>query len=100
MGAVYPQLVGEVPGLLGALTARAEAQTIRMALIYALLTAPTRSIACTWRPGSRLGLLRRLDALHLRRHHRDTTADAILRELRTAGNGADRPAARAVWQPP
>src|SRR5262249_5133962 len=34
---VYPQLSEGRPGLLGALTARAEAQTIRLALLYALL---------------------------------------------------------------
>ena len=34
---VYPALSAEQPGLLGAITARAEAQTMRLALIYALL---------------------------------------------------------------
>jgi hypothetical protein len=34
--AVYGDLSGERPGMLGAVTARAEAQTIRLALIYAL----------------------------------------------------------------
>ncbi len=34
---VYPTLSQEVPGLLGAVTARAEAQTMRLACIYALL---------------------------------------------------------------
>src|SRR5205823_1563547 len=34
---VYESLSDEHPGLLGAITARAEAQTIRLALIYALL---------------------------------------------------------------
>jgi hypothetical protein len=35
--AVYPDLSAAQPGLLGAVTARAEAQTIRLALVYALL---------------------------------------------------------------
>jgi hypothetical protein len=35
--AVYPHLSAEQHGLLGAITARAEAQTVRLALIYALL---------------------------------------------------------------
>jgi hypothetical protein len=35
--AVYPNLSADVPGLLGAVTSRAEAQTLRLALIYALL---------------------------------------------------------------
>ncbi|MEW6270090.1 MAG: DUF3987 domain-containing protein [Thermodesulfobacteriota bacterium] len=34
---VYPVLSGERPGLLGALTARAEAHVVRLALLYALL---------------------------------------------------------------
>ena len=33
----YPQLSADRPGLLGAVTARAEAQVIRLALIFALL---------------------------------------------------------------
>jgi Protein of unknown function (DUF3987) len=35
--AIYPDLSAERPGLLGAITARAEAQCVRLALIYALL---------------------------------------------------------------
>jgi hypothetical protein len=35
--AVYPELSADKPGLLGAVTARAEAQTVRLAMIYALL---------------------------------------------------------------
>ena len=34
---VYPRLSEGLPGLLGAVTARAEAQCIRLALLYALL---------------------------------------------------------------
>jgi len=34
---VYPQLTAERPGIFGAVTARAEAQTLRLALLYALL---------------------------------------------------------------
>lgn len=34
---VYPALSGERPGLLGALTGRAEAHTLRLAMLYALL---------------------------------------------------------------
>jgi hypothetical protein len=39
---LYANLTTEQPGLLGALTARAEAQVIRLALIYALLDKQTR----------------------------------------------------------
>jgi Protein of unknown function (DUF3987) len=34
---IYPDLSAEQPGLLGAITARAEAQCVRLALVYALL---------------------------------------------------------------
>jgi hypothetical protein len=34
---IYPDLSADRPGMLGAITARAEAQTVRLALIYALL---------------------------------------------------------------
>jgi hypothetical protein len=34
---IYPELSADCPGLLGALTARAEAQVTRMALLYCLL---------------------------------------------------------------
>jgi hypothetical protein len=40
--AVYPELTEDHPGLLGAATARAEAQTIRLALTYALIEGADR----------------------------------------------------------
>jgi hypothetical protein len=40
--AAYPEVSAERPGLLGALIARAEAQVIRLALIYALLDQKTQ----------------------------------------------------------
>lgn len=40
---IYPALSAGVPGLLGAVTSRAEAQVVRLALIYALLDAPAGS---------------------------------------------------------
>ena len=84
--AVYPQLSGEVQGLMGSLTARAEGQTIRLALIYALLDGGAA-----------------IDRVHLEAALAvwafcdastrfifgdvtgDTIADAILRALRSAG---------------
>jgi Bifunctional DNA primase/polymerase, N-terminal/Protein of unknown function (DUF3987) len=38
---VYPRLSADVPGMLGAITARAEAQVLRLSLIYALLDCST-----------------------------------------------------------
>jgi len=40
--AVYPELTQDRPGLLGAATARAEAQTLRLALTYALIDGADR----------------------------------------------------------
>lgn len=40
--AIYPELTMDRPGLLGAATARAEAQTIRLALTYALIDGADR----------------------------------------------------------
>ena len=39
---VYPQLSDGKPGLLGAMTSRAEAQTVRLATVYALLDGAPR----------------------------------------------------------
>jgi hypothetical protein len=83
---IYPALSAGLPGLLGAITDRAEAQTIRLALVYALLDQA-----------------RQIDAVHLEaalalwRYCEasaryvfgdivgDPNADSILRALRSAG---------------
>jgi hypothetical protein len=85
-GCVYPELSAGRPGLFGALTARAEAQVVRLALTYALLDGrgeigtdhlraalaiweyADASVSCIW--GDALG---------------DPVADEILRALRQAG---------------
>jgi uncharacterized protein DUF3987 len=84
--AVYPQLSGEVLGLLGSLTARAEGQTIRLALIYALLDGADKidrvhleAALAVWAFSDASTRLIFGDVTG------DTTADAILRELRSAG---------------
>jgi hypothetical protein len=41
---IYAQLSGDKPGLLGAITARAEAQTIRLAVLYALLDEENKEL--------------------------------------------------------
>ena len=61
---LYEQLSSVRPGLAGAATARAEAHTVRLALIYALLDLSER-IAPRGRAGV-LGLQRRLGPLDLR----------------------------------
>ena len=84
--AVYPELSQGMPGLFGAVTSRAEAQVIRLAIIYALLDLCTeikpehlKAAIALWEYaeasaryvfGSALG---------------DPVADEILRALRSAG---------------
>lgn len=84
--AVYPKLSEGAPGLFGAVTARAEAQTRRLAMIFALLDEKSQvdvphlnAALAVWRGcaasarvvfGSSLG---------------DPTADEILRAVRAAG---------------
>ena len=84
--AVYPQLSGEVVGLLGSLTARAEGQTIRLSLIYALLDgiggidrAHLEAALAVWAFCNASARLIFGDVTG------DTIADAILRALRSAG---------------
>ncbi len=85
--AVYLDLADGKPGMLGAMTARAEAQTLRLAMLYALLDldelirVPHLEAAlavwkysyqtCQWLWGQRLG---------------DPVADAIMAALRRAGD--------------
>jgi hypothetical protein len=97
--AVYSHLSAEQPGLLGAITARAEAQTIRIALIYALLdqnheieVVHLRAALAVWEYcetsaarifGNALG---------------DPVADEIMRALRQAGSaGMTRTAIRDLF---
>jgi hypothetical protein len=84
--AVYPQLSCEVPGLLGSLTARAEGQTIRLALIYALLDGADEIDRVHLEAG--LAVWAFCDAstrFIFGDVTGDTMADAILRALRSAG---------------
>ncbi|MGA7698186.1 MAG: hypothetical protein WCB27_01145, partial [Thermoguttaceae bacterium] len=96
---VYPGLSQGRPGLLGAATSRAEAQVMRLAVIYALLDKSDkvrvehlRAALAVWQFaeqsaryifGSRLG---------------DPTADAILQALRENSEGMDRTAIREYFQ--
>jgi len=88
---VYPQLSEGKPGLLGAMIARAEAQVIRLSIIYALLDLSTvirkeqlEAALAVWRYcedscryifGKTLG---------------DPLADGLLRALRSRPNGMNR----------
>jgi DNA-binding transcriptional ArsR family regulator len=89
--AVYPTLSEGRPGLLGAVTARAEAQTIRLAMLYALLdSSPTirldhlRAALAAWQYCEDSARFIFGDTLG------DPTADEILRLLRGAERGLAR----------
>jgi hypothetical protein len=83
---IYPELSEGKPGLLGALTARAEAQTIRVALLYALLDGRgeigidhLRAALAVWEYADASVLYVWGDALG------DPVADEIMRALRQVG---------------
>jgi hypothetical protein len=83
---VYPELSKDEAGLIGAVTARAEAQTTRLALLYALLDGSAH-IDCIHISAARA--LWDYCETSARRIFADLTgdplADAILRALRNAG---------------
>jgi hypothetical protein len=87
----YPVLAADVPGLLGAVTSRAEPQVIRLAMIYALLDRSRHIRTChlsaalaVWRYCDASARYIFGDAIG------DPTADAILRELRQQPKGLTR----------
>jgi hypothetical protein len=89
--AVYPTLSEGRPGLLGAVTARAEAQTIRLAMLYALLDRSSairrehlRAALAAWQYCEDSARFIFGDTLG------DPTADEILRLLRGAERGLTR----------
>jgi hypothetical protein len=96
---IYPLLSAEQPGLLGAITARAEAQTIRLALVYALLdgkdkidVAHLRAALAVWEYAEASAARIFGKALG------DPVADEILRALRQAGGaGVTRTAIRDLF---
>jgi hypothetical protein len=88
---MYPELTQDRLGLLGAVTARAEAQVVRLALIYALLDRATavrvdhlRAARALWDYADRSARYIFGEALG------NADADKILRELRAASDGLTR----------
>ena len=82
----YPKLSESTPGLLGAITGRAEAQTVRLALTYALLDAATQIDEVHLEAALALWAYCAASARYIFGDLLgDTIADAILRALRTAG---------------
>lgn len=86
---IYPELSADRPGLLGSLTARAEAQTVRLAMLYAL-----------WAGSAQIELEHLMAAVAIEQFSResveyifrdmlgDPVADTILDALRAAGRDA------------
>ena len=95
----YPKLSAEVPGMLGAITARAEAQVLRLSLIYALLdcsdlikTQHLRAALAVWRYCSHSARYIFGGSLGSR------IADRILQALRRKRKGMSRTEIREVFQ--
>jgi hypothetical protein len=83
---IYPSLSAGLPGLLGAITDRAEAQTIRLALVYALLDSAQRIDVVHLEAALALWNFCVASARHIFGDLvGDPVADTILRALRGAG---------------
>ena len=89
---IYSELSTGQPGMLGAITARGEAQTLRLALIYALLDGASEIDRVHIEAGLAMWNYCKASARFIFGDLLgNTTADAILRALRTAGaNGMSR----------
>jgi hypothetical protein len=88
---VYGALSSAQPGLLGAVTARAEAQTIRLALLYALLDGNDKIQLPHLEAGLALWEYCEASAAHIFGDAiGDPIADEILRALRSAPEGMSR----------
>jgi len=83
----YPRLSEGFPGLLGAVTARAEAQCIRLALVYALADEADQIDACHLRAAIAIWDRAEASARHIFGSALgDRVADEILRALKAAGS--------------
>ena len=83
---VYPTLSEGLPGLFGAVTARAEAQAIRLGLVYALLDGASMIDTCHIRAALAVWERARDSARHIFGSALgDPVADEIVRSLRVAG---------------
>jgi hypothetical protein len=83
---VYPNLSAGQPGLLGAITARAEAQSVRLALVYALLDRSQKIERVHLEAALALWSYCEASARHIFGDViGNPTADTILRALRAAG---------------
>jgi hypothetical protein len=96
--AVYPHLTRDIPGMLGSVTARAEAQVLRLSCIYALLDASAvireehlRAAMAVWTYAEESARYIFGDALG------DPVADSILAVLRERKEGVSRTEIRDLF---
>jgi hypothetical protein len=96
---VYSALSAEQPGLLGAVTARAEAQTVRLALLYALLDGRDEIDEPHLRAALAVWEYCDASAVHIFGNALgDPVADDVLRALQQAGaDGMTRTAIRDLF---
>jgi hypothetical protein len=91
--AVYPDLSAAKPGLVGAVIARAEAQTVRLALIYALLDGVDKIDLPHLEAALAVWEYCEKSAVHIFGNAiADPVADEILRALQAASDGMTRTA--------
>lgn len=98
---VYPALSEGHPGLFGAVTSRAEAQTLRLALLYAILdeTQPSQIGANHLRAGLACWEYAEASAQRIfGKAQGDPVADAIMDALRAAPRGLTRTAIRDLFK--
>ena len=88
-GAILPSSSADQPGLFGSVTARAESQAVRLAMIYALLDGKT--VICPLHMNAALALWRYCEASaeHIFGDATgDPVTDEIIRALRAAARGS------------
>src|SRR5262249_5198004 len=86
--AIYPQLSADVPGLLGAATARGDAQALRLSMIYALLDRTPQIDVAHINAAFALWNYCAASARYIFGDYTgDPIADSILRALRNSGSG-------------
>src|SRR5262245_12374199 len=84
--AIYPKLTADVPGLLGAATARGDAQTLRLSMVYALLDKAPQIDVAHIKAALALWNYCEASARYIFGDYTgDVLADGILRALRNAG---------------
>jgi hypothetical protein len=94
----YGELTADVPGLLGAITSRAEAQTLRLSMLYALLDCSTAIKRCHLRGALEVWRYCEDSARYIFGDaFGDPVVDLILRSLRKSPKGLTRSRIREIF---